>query len=451
MKIALLPLYVKLYDDFSPANHEKAQKFADDAVKALEKLSFEVITLPLCRVAEEFKAAVKKFEDEKCEVIVTLHTAYSPSLECIDALASTQLPLVVFDTTPDQEFEFSFGGKLMLNHGIHGVQDMCNLLLQRKKRFLICAGHYKEALYMAKVEKAITAASMAYRFSHGKVGSIGGVFAGMGDFRIPEGEFGMQEIPYKDDEKYMPSEEEIREEINWEKEHFLIAEDVPEEVQYNTVKNGLKLRKWVKKNALDAFSINFLKCDRNMGFSVVPFSECSKAMAGGTGYAGEGDVLTALLCGTFLKVNKETTFTEMFCPDWKGNRIFLSHMGEMNIALMDQKPFLSKRGWKFTDADEMTAATGCLKSGKAVLVNLAPAGEGKYTLIACKGVLTAQNDKELKDMRGWFTPGNDRNIGEFLEEYSKKGGTHHCVLSYNGDITLFASFAFLMGWDFVEI
>ena len=53
MKIALLPLYVKLYDDFSPANHEKAQKFADDAVKALEKLSFEVITLPLCRVAEE--------------------------------------------------------------------------------------------------------------------------------------------------------------------------------------------------------------------------------------------------------------------------------------------------------------------------------------------------------------------------------------------------------------
>ena len=451
MKIALLPLYVKLYDEFSPANHNKAQKFADDAVKALEKLSFEVVTVPLCRVADEFMAAVKKFEEEKCEVIVTLHTAYSPSLESIDALASTQLPLVVFDTTPDKEFEFSFGGKLMLNHGIHGVQDMCNLLLQRKKKFLICAGHYEDASYMEKVEKAITAASMAYRFSHGKVGSVGGVFAGMGDFRIPEGEFGMQEVPFSDDEAYMPSEEEISREVNWEKENFLIAEDVPEEVQYNTVKSGLKLRKWVEKNALDAFSINFLKCDRNMGLSVVPFSECSKAMARGTGYAGEGDILTALLCSTVLRVNKETTFTEMFCPDWQGNRIFLSHMGEMNISLMDQKPFLSKRGWKFTDADEMTAATGCLKSGKVVLVNLAPGGDGKYTLIACKGVLTAQNDKDLKDMRGWFTPGNGRNIGEFLEEYSKKGGTHHCVLSYNGDMNVFAGFAFLMGWEFVEI
>lgn len=451
MKIGLLPLYVKLYDEVAPANHEKAQKFADDAVKALEKLSFEVISSPLCRVADEFKAAVKKFEEEKCEVIVTLHTAYSPSLECIDALASTRLPLVVFDTTPDKEFEFSFGSKLMLNHGIHGVQDMCNLLLQRKKKFLICAGHYENAAYMQKLAKAITAASMTYHFTHGKVGSVGGVFAGMGDFRIPEGEFGMETIYYQDDEAYLPTEEEIKNEILWEKENFLISEELPDRVQYNTVKNSLKVRKWAEKNFLDAFTINFLKCDRSMGLSVVPFCECSKAMARGIGYAGEGDVLTALLCGTALKVNKETTFTEMFCPDWQGNRIFLSHMGEMNISLMDQKPFLSCKGWKFSDADDMAAATGCLKSGNVLLVNLAPGGEGKYTLIACKGVLTAQNDKNLKDMRGWFIPGNNRNIGEFLEEYSKKGGTHHSILSYNGDVEVFASFAYLMGWNFAEI
>ena len=239
MKIALLPLYVKLYDDVAPANHEKAQKFADDALKALEKLSFEVVSVPLCRIAEEFKDAVKKFEEEKCEVIVTLHTAYSPSLECIDALASTKLPIVVFDTTPDKEFEFSFGGKLMLNHGIHGVQDMCNLLLQRKKKFLICAGHYENASYMEKVKNAITAASMAYSFTHGKVGNVGGVFAGMGDFRIPDGEFGMENIPFKDAEEYLPTEEEIQKEISWEKENFLLAEDLAEKVQYDTVKNSL--------------------------------------------------------------------------------------------------------------------------------------------------------------------------------------------------------------------
>ncbi|MBO4303966.1 MAG: hypothetical protein J6A21_05225, partial [Lentisphaeria bacterium] len=368
MKIALLPLYLKLYDDAAPGNHAGAQKFADDAASALRARSFEVVTVPLCRLAGEFQAAVKKFEEEKCEVLVTLHTAYSPSLESIDALAGTSLPLVVFDTTPDSEFEFAFGGKLMLNHGIHGVQDLCNLLLRRGKRFLLCAGHYQDPSYMDRVERSIKAASLAYAFTHGRVGTVGSAFAGMGDFRVPEGEFGMQVVRYRDDDAFLPTEEEILDEIAWEKENFNVSEDLPEQVQLNTVKNGLKLRKWAEKNSLDAFTVNFLDCDRKTGFSVVPFTECSKAMARGVGYAGEGDVLTALLCGTLLKADRESTFTEMFCPDWKGNRIFLSHMGEMNLSLMDQKPFLFKRGWKFSDADEMALAAGCLRSGRALLV-----------------------------------------------------------------------------------
>lgn len=451
MKIALLPLYVKLYDEVSPAKHAGAQAFADDVEKTLKKMGFEVVSTPLCRIAEEFQEAVKKFEEEKCELIVTLHAAYSPSLESIGALAGTALPLVVFDTTPDKEFEFAFGGKLMFNHGIHGVQDMCNLLIRNGKRFLICAGHYEDPACQEKVKKAIFAASMMYHFTHARVGSVGGSFAGMGDFCIPEGEFNMEVVPYRDEEIYTPGEEEIEKEIRWEKEHFEIEEALPADVQYNTVKNGLKLRKWIEKNSLDAFSINFLQCSRAMGFSAVPFCECSKSMARGTGYAGEGDILTALLCGTLLRWNKESTFTEMFCPDWKGNRIFLSHMGEMNLALMDQKPFLSEKKWVFSDAENTAVATGCLRSGRGTLINIAPGANGKYTLITADVLLTAQNDKNLKDMRGWFVPADNGNIGEFLEEYSKKGGTHHLVLSYDCDVSVLADLACLMGWEFVKI
>ena len=50
-----------------------------------------------------------------------------------------------------------YGAKLIgqlcrhLLHGIHGVQDMCNLLVRNKKQFFIEAGHYKESDVIERV------------------------------------------------------------------------------------------------------------------------------------------------------------------------------------------------------------------------------------------------------------------------------------------------------------
>ena len=49
----------------------------------------------------------------------------------------------------------------------------------------------------------------------------------------------------------------------------------------------------------------------------MPFLEIEKQMVRGIGYAGEGDVLTAALSAALASGFEETSFTEMFCPDWK--------------------------------------------------------------------------------------------------------------------------------------
>jgi len=451
MKIGLLPLYIRLYEECAPAYHDPAQRAVDTAADALRKCGFEVESTFLCHVEPEIAAAVRNFEASGCQVLVTLHAAYSPSLEAIETLVGTDLPIVVFDTTPDAEFGFDFGDKLMLNHGIHGVQDMCNMLLKRKKRFVIRAGHIGDAEFMEKVKQAVLSAAAAYRMTHARVGDVGGIFAGMGDFQIPDGTFGMTRINYVDSPDYAPSDAEIAAEVAEDRRNFTISPDLPEDVHRLTVKNGLRLRKWIEAEKLDAFTLNFLGCGPEIGFDNVPFLECSKAMARGVGYAGEGDLLTALFCGVLLRSNMKTTFSEMFCPDWKGNRIFLSHMGEMNLALMDQKPYLAPRKWKFGNGKDIAVATGCLKSGRALLANLAPGADGKFTLIAAQVALTAQHDADLTDMRGWFTPPENLPVAEFLEAYSRLGGTHHLVLSYDGNVRLLADLAYLMGWDFREI
>ena len=89
--------------------------------------------------------------------------------------------------------------------------------------------------------------------------------------------------------------------------------------------------------------------------------------------------------------------------------------------------------------------------GGAVLADLAPGPDGKFTLIAAEVTLTAQNDAALTDVRGWFAPPAGLTVAEFLEAYSRRGGTHHVVLSYDGDVEILADFAHLMNWDFQKV
>jgi ActR/RegA family two-component response regulator len=88
-RIGLLPLYLELYDKTCAFMRPKIEDFRDTIVKQLESRGLDIVCAPICRLKNEFLTAVKQLEKENVCAIVTLHLAYSPSLECIDALAGT--------------------------------------------------------------------------------------------------------------------------------------------------------------------------------------------------------------------------------------------------------------------------------------------------------------------------------------------------------------------------
>ena len=446
MKIGLLPLYLALYDNHCQEAAARARTFIEVIAGELTARGFEVVKSPACRLKQEFADAVKRFEESGCQAIATLHLAYSPSLESVEALAASSLPVVVIDTTPD----FAFTPELtMANHGIHGVQDLCNLLLRHKKPFLISAGHHEHSSCLDHVTRQLRSAQMAYRMTHIRVGKAGGDFAGMGDFRVPDGTFGMKVVEYTDQPE--PAEEEIDAEMRLDRQNFRWDESVTEESYRRTMGASLKLRHWLEKEKLDAFTIAFSGIDRAGGWQTVPFLECSKAMARGIGYAGEGDVLTAAATRSLMEIFPESSFTEMFCPDWKNDRIYTSHMGEINLAVCAEKPLLHERKYIFSDTGNPVLATGCFKAGEALLADLAPGPDGTFTLIAAKVEYEVPGQlNNPKANAGWFRP-LAGNIGSFLEEYSSHGGTHHLTCCYNGSVKRLREWAHLMGWRFAEI
>lgn len=458
--IGLLPLYLQLYDKSLPEMRGVLEPFLTKVIDRMRASDLDVIPAPFSCVSSEIGLAVDLFQKHDVDLIITLHLAYSPSLEAIGPLVSSRRPILMLDTTLDEQFGLEIDPiRLLYNHGIHGVQDLASLLHRHEIVPFVVAGHLSNPRVMKRVVQVAQAALAAKRFTRTRALRIGPVFPGMGDFQVDESVleddlgFTVEEI---DPEHLLEdvnnvSETDIDQEMQWDREHFRVEADP--EVHRRTNHLGLGLRRFLERGRFDAFSLNFLSFNYPDGpLGTVPFLECSKATARGVGYAGEGDVLTAALVGALQKAFGETTFTEMFCPDWEGGTLFLSHMGEINPEISSATPRLYEKDFSFTQTQNPAVLTCAIRSGEATLVNLAPGPNNQFNLIAAPvDVIGDGSHPDMENwIRGWIRP--DVKLEQFLEIYSEEfGGTHHNALMMGNHLKSLEAFARMTGMRFCPI
>jgi L-arabinose isomerase len=521
-KIGLLPLYVKFYDDVLPELAKQVEPFITTVETGLTQSGLDVVTAPMSRTRPDFAAAVRQFESDGVNAIVTLHLAYSPSLESAEVLARTQLPIVMLGTTPDRDF----GGhvdpvRLLENHGIHGLQDLASVLRRFGKPYQVVAGHLDDQDVIQRCVAAVRSAtagavpirattSIAFSAT-GNAGSskdsiqagngsfatmlpapknatalmenggdsdrthflnlkkstkaeraarslrstrvlrIGGVFPGMGDFAVCDKllkkrlGIAVENIEPHDLSATINSinDKTVAAEVAADRKQFRVECDA--KVHARSVHVGLGLREFLKRGEFGAFSLNFLAFKESTGLvCTVPFLECCKAMARGIGYAGEGDALTAALVGALLQGFGPTTFTEIFCPDWIGHSLFLSHMGEINPAEAAAQPLLYEKEFPFTPALNPATLACALRPGRATLVNLSPGPQDSFRLITASVEVLADGTHPDLDrwVRGWIRPA--LRLPRFLEEFSHLGGTHHSALLFGEHDDALADFSALL-------
>ena len=460
IKVGYLPLYIKLYDDSNPHYRDPMVDYMNMLVKMLESQNIEVVMADeVCRIKDEFDRAARKFNDEDVVAVITQHLAYSPSLESIEALLSLKAPIVVFDTTPDYELikVAGYEGRISANHGIHGVQDMCNLLKRNNKPYYLCVGHALHSEVVSEVVGMCRAAAAARAYSRMTIGSVGGSFTGMGDFLVSDERYKKDigaTVKYMTTEvvkEYLPkvTEEEIDAEIAYDRRNYNVK--IANEENYRAAtKSGLAVRKWMEAENIGSATVNFLTLDI-CNLPKMPFVECCKMMEREMGYAGEGDVLTAGLVGALMSVYPNTTFTEMFCPDWEHDIILLSHMGESNPHLAQWKPVVTDCPFNYNSCGDTVAMYNCYRPGKAVYVNLAPMADSFNLIVSDVELLNEglERGAYANATQGWMKP--CKPIREFLKEFSLAGGTHHSAMVYDADIEEIKAFGVMMGFNVIEI
>ncbi|NLM79061.1 MAG: hypothetical protein GX173_13450 [Ruminococcaceae bacterium] len=457
-RAGLLSLYAELYDQQDSHAKDVFTPFIDDVVSGLTGAGLDILRVPVCIYEQDVRRAVRQCESEGVDGIIVLYLAYHPSLASARVLAGTALPVIMLDTTVCHSFnETTDPAMIGQCHGIHGVQDLCCVLRRMHKSYFIEAGHYLQSDVLQRTAGVVKACQAARCMKNCRVGLIGEPFKDMGDFAIPFPELrqqiGIQTIDLKKETvtsyRSFNNGEAIWQQISAFRATYQVMPDVDIDLLEKAAENQQVIARWIADEKLDAFTFNFLSFNGDTGFATIPFAAATDLMATGTGYAGEGDVLTAALCASLLKMFPDTTFTEMFCPDWAGGRVFMSHMGEANRRILHEPALLRKHVPYVPSLNQgdHPGVAGTLKAGKAVLVNVSPGPENQYTIILapCRIVLPAGEDRFDASIRGWLEP-QDMALETFLENYSLLGGTHHSCLCYDADLKSLEAFAGLMGW-----
>ena len=455
-RIGLMPLYVELYDQVLPSLRQKLVPMTDQVCAAFAAHQVYVSRAPICCVREQVVAALAQFEEDQVDLIVTLHLAYSPSLESAATLAASPKPLLLLDTTMDAEFSRDVNPeRLLYNHGIHGVQDLAAMLRRYNKKYEVIAGHLSDPTVMLRAVETARAAHAAALVKDMRALCIGGSLNGMGDFRVEPGV--LRTTLGITAETIMPCDlgpyvEEISDEaIETERQLDLkrYQGSIDPEVHRRSIRLGLGLRRCLEKGNYGAFSINFDAFrDADGPVNTVPFLECCKAMARGIGFAGEGDILTASFVGALSRAYGMTSFAEMFCPDWKGGSIFLSHMGEFNPELAAEKPLLYEKEYSLSPVRNPAALGMAPRPGPATYVNISPGPNDTFRLIVSPvDVLEDGTHPDVaKWIRAWIRP--HMKLAAFLEEYSRLGGTHHSALMMGDHRESLAMFARMTDMEF---
>lgn len=451
--IGLLGLYIALYDEVRPESRGPVEEFYGTIADALESRGLRVVRAPICTRRPHVEDALGGFANQAADAVVTLHLAYSPSLESVDPLAESSFPIVVLDTTPTAAFgPDQDPAHVMFNHGIHGVQDLCTMLIRRGRTFMLHAGHWQKSDVLDRVVRSVRAASIAGGVQNAPIGLVGSPFRGMGDFQLPfkelQRDLGLRVVPYQAPEP--PAPDAVAAAVSRYRSAFPDS-DCPGAVLERSVRVELAVRAWAQREKLRGMSFNFGDVTEENGFETVPFLAAGALMAEGIGYAGEGDVLTAALVGALARAYPDTTFSEMFCPDWDGGRIYMAHMGEANHRVLTGPPQILEMDYKFSATNNPAYASGRLRPGPACIVNAVPLGEGEYRLIVAEGEMcdVTGEDRFTANVHGWFRP--SLGVPDFLEAYSNVGGTHHLAVAYNARVDELEAFAVFMGWDVVEI
>lgn len=439
--VGVLALTLELYEDLAPDLRASRERWLRDAVLPALAPDLDVRFDGAVFRRDTIEAAVAKLEREGADALLVILLTYAPSQLALPALQRTHVPLVIWNTQELAAVEVGFSMAAMIdNHGVHGTQDLASVLLRCGVKFHYVTSHWREEAGRRELVDFCCAAAAARRLRACRVGALGYAFPGMGDLAVDTthltGTLGCSVIPLAVEDLVLRAAgadaDAVRALVADYGRAYAVANEVTEADLESTARIELAARGLVAEQRLDAWTYQFLSLGQDVRTPTLPFVAASRLMAEGVGFAGEGDVLGAAATCFLHTLAAPATFSEMFTVDFTGGSVFMSHMGEANVAMArpDRPVPLVARPTPITRTrDRQLALIVSLRPGPATLLALTQIADHRWRLIAARVEI-----EDFGPLPNWCVPHfklkPPGDVRDFLTAYARSGGPHHNAVCF---------------------
>ena len=462
-KVGLLALTLELYETLLPELRSSREAWLRRAViPALQDQADILFTRAVFR-REDIEAAVAEFEAARADALLVVLLSYSPSQLALPALLRTRLPIVIWNTQELRAVDETFTlANMVDNHGVHGTQDLANVLTRSGVRFHYVTSPDDDPAGLKELGDFFAAAAAVNRLRSARIGSLGYPFPGMGDFAVDTthlaatlgcGWVNLTVEDYINRSAAAPAAEVARVVAEY-RQSYELAPDLTEEDLNLTARVELALRGMIADHQLDALTYQFMAFGEDERTPTLPFVAASRLMAEGIGFGGEGDLIAAAATTFFNWLQPPASFTEIFTIDFAGDSLFLSHMGEANTAMArrDRKiPLVARPAPITRTRGRQLALVTSFEPGPATIAALTLGPQGKWRIIAAPAVL-----EDYGPLPGFCVPHSklkpaSGDVRQFLTAYASAGGPHHNAVMFGDARPRLRFAADLLGADYYEV
>ncbi|HOC54819.1 MAG TPA: hypothetical protein PKI20_04280 [Verrucomicrobiota bacterium] len=462
-RIGLLALTLELYETLSPGRRASREAWLRRAVIPGLESRVEVLFTRAVFRREDIEATVAGYEAAGVDALLVILGTYSPGQLSLPALQRTRLPILIWNTQELRAVGPTFTPADMIdNHGVHGTQELANVLMRSGVPFHYVTSPDNDSRGIEELADFFVAAAAVKRLRSARIGLIGYPFPGMGDFAVDTTHLAASlgcawvNLTVEDYIRRWgaATDGEVSRLAAEYRRSYAVAGDVTEEDLRCTASAEIAVRGMVAENRLDALTYQFTAFGDDERSPTVPFVAASRLMAEGIGFGGEGDLIAAAATAFFNWLKPPASFSEIFTVDFAGESLFLSHMGEANVAMArrDRKAPLVARPKPITRIrGRQLALVTSFEPGPATLAALALGPGAKWRLIA--SLMTVE---DFGPLPGFCVPHFklkpcSGDVRHFLTAYAKAGGPHHNGVLFGDARRRLQRAASLLGADYFEV
>jgi L-arabinose isomerase len=460
--VGLLALTLEYYETLVPTLRASREAWVRRAVLPALQPSATVLFSGAVFRREDIERTIAEYEAAGADALLVVLLTYSPSQITLPALHRTRLPIAIWNTQELAAVDNSFTqGAMIDNHGVHGTQDLANVLVRSCVPFHYVSSAVDDPKGVSQLVDFLTAAAAVSRLRQARVGLLGYPFPGMGDFAVDTTALvsglgcSWVNLTVEDYIKRSAaaSASDVASLTNDYRRQYAVAGDLTAHDLECTARAELALRGQVEQHRLDAITYQFLAFGEDERTSTLPFVAASRLMADGVGFGGEGDIIAAAATAFFNWLQPPATFSEIFTIDFAGSSLFMSHMGEANAAMArrDRKTALVARPSPITRTrDRQLALVTSLEPGSATFMALTVGPGPTWRIIAAPADIEDYGPlPEFCVPHFKLKPKGDAR--DFLTAYARAGGPHHNAVCFGDARSRLRFAASFIGAEYIEV